>query len=524
MALASGASRKKSPASAAKPQKASPGGKPPKAVKKTVSKAKASAEEPKPQVAKPAKPAAAKAPKAAAPKTTASKPAATPKAKAVKEKAPAAKAKAPAATKEKSPAKREVAPKVAKAAKEPRVLKEPAKKSSAAKPAKSRVHATPRKAAAIESPVPAEPISVVAPEVAERDVFVAPAENRSATGSIQAQAKRREPAFKPFAPRRSSLTPPPLFGAVDDVVPGGGTRPPAHGDAPSDDDYSALDLPLEYGETRVTAMVRDPEWIFAYWEINEAARERHALPRGRHSRPLVLRVHDVTDVVFDGRNSNGWYDVPVTDYTSSWYLRIPRQGRNYVIELGTFADTGSFISLAMSNSIDIPSARLADPEAGHEWREINEEVYAQILKLSGGVEIRDRLSSEDFLRALQERILQNISSGSLFSGLLSSSEENLRRVGALEARTRGRKFWLSVGVDVIVYGATEPDARVSFMGKPIQLTPDGTFRVRMAFPDGAIEFPVEATSSDGVETRRVCPVTHRKTIGSTEIAYINEKG
>ena len=105
----------------------------------------------------------------------------------------------------------------------------------------------------------------------------------------------------------------------------------------------------------------------------------------------------------------------------------------------------------------------------------------------------------------------------MFSGnLMGSSEFSSQALAARrEAVGKDRKFWLVVDAEVIVYGATEPDAKVKFMGRPIRLNPDGTFGVRMALPDGMIEFPVEATSADDVETRWVMPVVNRRTDGST---------
>jgi len=37
------------------------------------------------------------------------------------------------------------------------------------------------------------------------------------------------------------------------------------------------ELPKEYGETKIVLLVRDPEWVFAYWEINDEIRFRHGL-------------------------------------------------------------------------------------------------------------------------------------------------------------------------------------------------------------------------------------------------------
>jgi hypothetical protein len=68
---------------------------------------------------------------------------------------------------------------------------------------------------------------------------------------------------------------------------------------------------------------------------------------------------------------------------------------------------------------------------------------------------------------------------------------------------RPRKFWLIADAELIVYGATEPDATVTIGGKPIKLNPDGTFRFQMSFQDGNIDYPIMAVAADGEQTRSI---------------------
>jgi hypothetical protein len=68
---------------------------------------------------------------------------------------------------------------------------------------------------------------------------------------------------------------------------------------------------------------------------------------------------------------------------------------------------------------------------------------------------------------------------------------------------RPRQFWLVADAELIVYGATEPDATVTIGGRPIKLNPDGTFRFQMSFQDGLIDYPIMAVASDGVQTRSI---------------------
>jgi len=68
---------------------------------------------------------------------------------------------------------------------------------------------------------------------------------------------------------------------------------------------------------------------------------------------------------------------------------------------------------------------------------------------------------------------------------------------------RPRKFWLVADAELIVYGATEPDATVTIGGRPIKLNPDGTFRFQMSFQDGLIDYPIMAVAADGEQTRAI---------------------
>ncbi|MFE4104969.1 DUF4912 domain-containing protein [Almyronema epifaneia] len=76
---------------------------------------------------------------------------------------------------------------------------------------------------------------------------------------------------------------------------------------------------------------------------------------------------------------------------------------------------------------------------------------------------------------------------------------------------RPRQFWLIADAELIVYGATEPDATVTIGGRPIKLNPDGTFRFQMSFQDGMIDYPILAVASDGEQTRSIHMKFNRET-------------
>ena len=64
-----------------------------------------------------------------------------------------------------------------------------------------------------------------------------------------------------------------------------------------------------------------------------------------------------------------------------------------------------------------------------------------------------------------------------------------------------RGFWFNVNAELIVYGATEPDAVLTIGEHRVRLRPDGTFSLRFVLPDGAYDLPAVAISATGDDGR-----------------------
>jgi hypothetical protein len=62
-------------------------------------------------------------------------------------------------------------------------------------------------------------------------------------------------------------------------------------------------------------------------------------------------------------------------------------------------------------------------------------------------------------------------------------------------------FWFNVNAELIIYGATEPDATVTIGRRVIKLRADGSFSYRFALPDGQYELPIVAVSADQTDAR-----------------------
>jgi hypothetical protein len=72
-------------------------------------------------------------------------------------------------------------------------------------------------------------------------------------------------------------------------------------------------------------------------------------------------------------------------------------------------------------------------------------------------------------------------------------------------------FWLVADAELIVYGATDPSARLTIGGEEVPLSADGTFRIQVPFRDGQQVYPIEAVAADGEQKRSITLEFRRST-------------
>lgn len=127
------------------------------------------------------------------------------------------------------------------------------------------------------------------------------------------------------------------------------------------------ELPARYGTDEIVALVKDPYWLHAYWEVTAAKQQEISQMFGpqvwEESRP-VIRVYDVTEVEdFDGTNAP-YVDVEIDEQANNWYLYLGQPNRSFHLELGRLLPGGQFIRLARSNRVTLPNnapSALIDP-------------------------------------------------------------------------------------------------------------------------------------------------------------------
>jgi len=217
---------------------------------------------------------------------------------------------------------------------------------------------------------------------------------------------------------------------------------------------------------------------------------------------MVIRCYNVSGRNWPEEAAHYFFDVDVGPYANNWYVRIPEANSHWCAELGMFDEEGNYICIARSNVIQTPRDSMST-ETDAEWMTVDE-TYRKLYGLSGGYTLKERRGSEELLRQIQKQVYPALREEALSSGMFGSGSHAPAAVGT-------KDFWLQVHTELILYGASEPDATVTVQGQVVKLHPDGTFSVRYALPDGTQTLPVCATNKDGDMVRVITPVVKKTT-------------
>ncbi|MCP9803205.1 DUF4912 domain-containing protein [Cyanobium sp. T1G-Tous] len=263
--------------------------------------------------------------------------------------------------------------------------------------------------------------------------------------------------------------------------------------------------------TSVVFLPRDPQWAYVFWDISESDLAS-ALAAGASQ--LCLRVADVTGLPGGSAHPHTLQEVVVDSHATEWYLPVPLCDRDYRVELGYRKGSGGWISLAFSSvarvpaqhpseqildqfvpfSLDTAPAILPTPvepaDAGLHER-LYQTATARWRRLGRGSEAFHELEAA----GLDTSELNTSGAGIWASG------RNASGIGGVASRQRS--FWLVADAELIVYGATDPAARLTIGGEEVPLSADGTFRVQVPFRDGQQLYPIEAVAADGEQKRNI---------------------
>jgi hypothetical protein len=301
------------------------------------------------------------------------------------------------------------------------------------------------------------------------------------------------------------------------------------------------ELPEAYGTKQLFLTARDPHWLYAHWDLTHAQLKKYnGLSADGH---LVLRI-------FRGSvDEKALAEIHVHPESRNWFVPVPDAGAKYLSALGYYDSSRRWVALAVSGATLTPPDSLSE-DSTLRFATIPHDVsFEQLLSIIKGA-LREHVPLVEAVQQLraqgykglpapeqirkewtpaQEKALAEVVSmdqvrriwvGSLeitelvrrqlqhelsSFGLASSPFMAISSISSFSSpfggMARQRGFWFNVNAELIIYGATEPDATVTIGDKTIKLRPDGTFSFRFALPDGQYSLPAAAHSADGEETR-----------------------
>ncbi len=320
------------------------------------------------------------------------------------------------------------------------------------------------------------------------------------------------------------------------------------GSTPPVQTFSGGELPESYGTKKLFLTARDPHWLYAHWDLSSVQqKELNAESADGH---LILRIYPGK---IEGHPA---YEIHVHPESRHWFAHVERAGNSYLAELGYYSALGKWTRVAVSSGTVTPPDAVATEDAAefatipYEYpfarlMQIIEDAVRDNLPLAQAIEELRRAGHPDLPR-LSHSIYSPVKTTSLGKTWTPEQEKALARVinidetrrvwmGSLEITELIRRrlahdvasptsgfgsslgssptspfgggaekekgFWFNVNAELIIYGATEPNAKVTLAGHEIKLRPDGTFSFRFSLPDGKYDLPAVAVSADGTDGR-----------------------
>ncbi len=250
---------------------------------------------------------------------------------------------------------------------------------------------------------------------------------------------------------------------------------------------------------RVVLMVRDAFWLHAYWEISSQAisRARAAMAEQWHTAKPILRVMQSSAANSNNAAEAIERDIGIHGGVNNWYIDVCDPPKTFRVEIGYLASTGKFFSVTRSNSVTTPttnSSNLVD----HNWTDVADNCD-KILAQSGAFSKEG--NDGELQKLFEERLRRPMGSPML----------TRYGMGAQMVLEREREFSFEVDAEMIVFGATQPDAHVTLGGKPVKIRHDGTFTIRMSMPEGRQVLPVVSSSGDGMQQQTIILAIERNT-------------
>lgn len=96
-----------------------------------------------------------------------------------------------------------------------------------------------------------------------------------------------------------------------------------------------------------------PNRILLFWEPSEIPRKLVTLHFNKKFDELVpvIRIYDVTDIIFNGQNAHHFHEIAVVYNNGYWFIKGLTANRSYVAELGVKVNEKDFFPIYRSNAV-----------------------------------------------------------------------------------------------------------------------------------------------------------------------------
>lgn len=250
---------------------------------------------------------------------------------------------------------------------------------------------------------------------------------------------------------------------------------------------------------QIGLFVRDPYWLHAVWDITRNAVERaqSALAEQWHGAKPILRLFRLDENGTSTAAEAIQSEVEIRGGLRNWYLPWTGEPATFRISIGYLGAHGRFHAIASSNIVKTPSA--ASPEASEDhWSHLGSQAE-RVFAMSGGYDTERE--TNELKEMLEFRLNRSLGAPELAKLAIAAD---------LPQRHRS-DFQFDMECELVFYGITEPNGYLTINEEPVPLRPDGTFAVRLPFPDRRQVIPAVAVARDGSHQRTIVVAVERNT-------------
>ena len=286
-------------------------------------------------------------------------------------------------------------------------------------------------------------------------------------------------------------------------------------------------------KTNVVFLPRDPDWAYVFWQISDKDRQK---AQSLGASKLCLRLFDASGSGGGNLNQGTLREIAVDSYSTEWYLPIPLADKDYKVELG-YKYGFNWMSLAFSSVSHVPASHpseqildkfvpfnldsASETVSGITHAQVSDDkgIHERLYQAATNFPSRRKVGSEEFMESVNTTKFtdqtNDSGAGRWASGLNDSGS----------GFVGNRSFWLVADAELIVYGATDPSAKLIIGGEEVPLAADGTFRIQVPFRDGTQKYDIKAIDSSNEQNKsismkfdRVTPIddTNEKENAETE--------